>query len=128
MFGETGRAIRSGGTRASKISYRDYFRNDDRDDQRDYNRSQFAVFNYDNVVFESYNDAFSAARDVEKCILDYEICTVANFYEIARLSCNNYLAFNHGWTKLHLPDFHDPKIESVPDGYVIRLPKTVQID
>ncbi|MCR5432353.1 MAG: hypothetical protein K6E95_07330 [Lachnospiraceae bacterium] len=122
LFGESGRLgrSRSGG---SKISYQKYYRDDDRD-RREYGRPRnVGGFDYDDIVFETRGDADLVLDQLDSAISQYGVVSVADLYDLAGVTCRSYTANKYGWT-----DIHNAKVSRVSDGYIILLPRTVQID
>lgn len=123
LFGEPGHIGRNGGNRGSKISYQKYYR-DDRDDRRDYGRPRSAAgFDYDDILFETRGDADLVLDQLESCIANYGIASVADLYDLAGITCRSYTANKYGWT-----DIRSAKVVRTRDGYILQLPRTVQIN
>lgn len=122
LFGEVGRLGRGGRDRGSKISYQKYYR-DDRDDRRDYGRPRgTAGFEYDDILFESRGDADLVLDQLESAINIYGMASVADLYDLAGVTCRSYTANKYGWT-----DIRTAKVVRVRDGYILQLPRAVQI-
>jgi hypothetical protein len=123
LFGEVGRLGRGGRDRGSKISYQKYYR-DDRDDRRDYGRPRSTSgFDYDDILFETRGDADLVLDQLESAIASYGIASVADLYDLAGITCRSYTANKYGWT-----DIRSAKVVRVRDGYILQLPRTVQIN
>lgn len=123
LFGEAGRLGRGGRGDRSKISYQKYYR-DDRDDRRDYSRPRSAAgFDYDDILFETRGDADLVLDQLESAIANYSIASVADLYDLAGITCRSYTANKYGWT-----DIRSAKVVRVRDGYILQLPRTVQIN
>lgn len=123
LFGEAGRLGRGGRGDRSKISYQKYYR-DDRDDRRDYSRPRSAAgFDYDDILFETRGDADLVLDQLESAIANYGIASVADLYDLAGITCRSYTANKYGWT-----DIRSAKVVRVRDGYILQLPRTVQIN
>ena len=120
LFGEAGHLGRGGGKR-SKISYQKYYR-DDRDDRRDYGRPKADGFDYDDILFETRGDADMVLDQLEAAIANYGIASVADLYDLAGITCRSYTANKYGWT-----DIRTAKVVRTRDGYILQLPRTVQI-
>ena len=121
LFGEVGRLGRGGG-KGSKISYQKYYR-DDRDDRRDYGRPRASGFDYDDILFETRGDADMVLDQMESAIANYGIVSVADLYDLAGITCRSYTANKYGWT-----DIRTAKVVRTRDGYILQLPRTVQIN
>ena len=122
LFGDTGRigSRKSGG---SRIAYQKYY-DDRRDDRREYGRPRAAVgFEYDDIIFETRGDADLVLDQLESAIAKYEVASVADLYDLAGVTCRNYTANRYGWA-----DIQSAKVVRTSEGYVIRLPRAVQIN
>lgn len=122
LFGEIGRLGRSNRDKGSKISYQKYYR-DDRDDRHDYSRPRASGFEYDDILFETRGDADLVLDQLDSAISTYGIVSVADLYDLAGITCHNYTANKYGWT-----DMRNAKVVRVRDGYILQLPRTVQIN
>lgn len=122
LFGDTGRiGGRKGG--GSRIAYQKYY-DDRRDDRREYGRPRAAVgFEYDDIIFETRGDADLVLDQLESAIAKYDVASVADLYDLAGVTCRNYTANRYGWT-----DIQAAKVVRTSEGYVIRLPRAVQIN
>ena len=120
--GERGRLDSRGN--ASRVSYRSYYDRDDRDRDRGrgYPRT-YGGFDYDDILFETMGEAYRFLDALESVIAKYEVASVADFYELADVTNNNYNANKYGWT-----DIRTAVPERVRDGYIIRMPRPMPID
>lgn len=122
LFGEAGRLGRGGRDRKSKVSYQKYYR-DDRDDRREYGHPRSATnFEYDDILFETRGDADLVLDELESAIANYGIASVADYYDVAGMTCHSYMANKYGWT-----DIRNAKVIRVRDGYILQLPRAMQI-
>ena len=97
---------------------------DRRDDRREYGRPRAAVgFEYDDIIFETRGDADLVLDQLESAIAKYEVASVADLYDLAGVTCRNYTANRYGWS-----DIQSAKVVRTSEGYVIRLPRAVQIN
>lgn len=122
LFGEAGRL---GGRRekGSRVSYQKYY-DDRRDDRREYGRPRAAAgFEYDDIVFENRGDADLVLDQLESVINTYGIASVADLYDLAGVTCRSYTANKYGWTDIRMA-----KVVRIRDGYILELPRTVQIN
>jgi len=121
LFGEAGRI---GGRRekGSRISYQKYY-DDRRDDRRDYARPRTSSFEYDDIVFEDRGDAALVLDQLESAIANYGLASVADLYDLAGVTCRSYTANKYGWT-----DIRTAKVVRIHEGYILQLPRTVQIN
>lgn len=105
------------------ISYRDYSSRDrDRRDRHD--SASRGRFDFDDLVFDSRNDAEATLEQMDDIIERYGMATVLDLYESADLGRSApWTANRYGWSSLRSAD-----IIKVRDGYVIKLPKAMPID
>ena len=120
LFGEAGR-IGGRGNGKSKIAYQKYY---DRDDRREYGRPRTGGggFEYDDILFETRGDADLVLDQLESCINNYGLASVADLYDLAGVTCRSYTANKYGWT-----DIRTAKVVRIREGYIIQLPRTVQL-
>lgn len=120
LFGDSGRI---GGRKdgRSRVAYQKYY-DDRRDDRREYGRPRAAGFEYDDILFENRGDADMVLDQLEAAIANYGMASVADLYDLAGITCRNYTANRYGWT-----DIQAAKVVRVRDGYILQLPRTVQI-
>ena len=122
LFGEAGRVGgRKGG--GSKVSYQRYY-DDKREDRRDYGRPRVSGgFEYDDIIFETRADAELVLDQLESVISSYGIASVADLYDLAGITPpRGYTTNKYGWT-----DIRTAKVARVRDGYILQLPRAVQI-
>lgn len=116
LYGESG-SKRSSST-ASKISYRSYY---DRPNDREHHRS--SGFDYDDILLDSRGEAESILDRMDELISTYHVVSVADFYELADITNENYMNNKYGWK-----DIRSAKIVRTRDGYMIRMPRALPID
>jgi len=122
LFGEAGR-LGGRNNKGSRASYQRYY-DDRRDDRRDYGRPRaVSGFDYDDIVFDTRGDAALALDQMESAINQYSLVSVADLYDLAGITCRSYTANKYGWT-----DLRGAKVVRVRDGYILELPRTVQIN
>lgn len=122
LFGESGRVggRKSGG--GSRVSYQKYY-DDRRDDRRDYARPRIIPgYDYDDIIFDERGDADLVLDQMESAIANYDFVTVADLYDLAGVTCRSYTANKYGWT-----DIRNAKVVRVRDGYILQLPRAIQI-
>lgn len=120
LFGEAGHI----GGRREKGSSALYRYDDRRDDRRDYARPRSAIgFDYDDIVFKDRGDATLVLDRLESAIANYGLASVADLYDLAGMTCRSYMANKYGWT-----DIRTAKVIRTHDGYILQLPRTVQIN
>ena len=73
----------------------------------------------------SYQRYYDDRRDDrrEYAINQYQIVSVADLYDLAGITCRSYTANKYGWT-----DLRSAKVVRTRDGYILQLPRTVQIN
>ena len=122
LFGEAGR-LGGRNNKGSRASYQRYY-DDRRDDRRDYGRPRaVSGFDYDDIVFDTRGDADLVLDKMESAINQYSLVSVADLYDLAGITCRSYTANKYGWT-----DLRGAKVVRVRDGYILELPRTVQIN
>jgi hypothetical protein len=118
LYGES--RGRKSGTNASRVSYRSYYNEDRR--ERPTNRTR-SSFDYDDIIFDNRGDAEAVLSAMEDNIEEYGMVSIADLYEFADVSTNNYMLGKYGWTNLRSAD-----VVRVRDGgYMIKLPRAVQL-
>lgn len=124
LYGKNGRS-RKGSTLASHVSYWKCSSDDMRRsrDVRDARSVSQTGYNYDDIIFETRGDAESVLDAMNDIIAQYGMVTVADLYDLADISSNNYAANKYGWT-----DIHWCRPMRVRDGYVLKLPRALPID
>ena len=111
----------SGGT--SRVSYRKYYDERDRfDERRDgYSRSRF---DYGDIVFDSKGEAETVLDQMLDLVARYGMVTVLDMYELAGIGSKApYTAQNYGWVSLRTAE-----TVRIRDGYIIKLPKAAPLD
>lgn len=122
LFGEAGR-LGGRNSKGSRASYQRYY-DDRRDDRRDYGRPRaVSGFDYDDIIFDTRGDADLVLDQMESAINQYSLVSVADLYDLAGITCRSYTANKYGWT-----DLRGAKVVRVRDGYILELPRTVQIN
>ena len=84
-------------------------------------RNTNTVYEYENVVFESYGDAQDVLDGLYDCLQRYEKVRVFDLYDLAEIP-TNATDRNYGWT-----DLHGSKIISVKEGWMIDLPRAIPL-
>lgn len=120
LFGEAGR-IGNRKPNGSKVSYQGYY-DQKRDDRRNYSRPRAAGFEYDDIIFETRADAELVLDQLDAAIANYGMVSVLDLYDLAGVTCRQYTADKYGWT-----DIRNAKVSRVADGYIIQLPRALQI-
>ena len=122
LFGEAGRIGGKKGN-GSKVSYQRYY-DDRREDRRNYARPRApGGYDYDDIIFESRGDADLVLDQLEAAINQFGLASVLDLYDLAGITCpTSYTADKYGWT-----DIRSAKVVRTRDGYVLELPRAVQI-
>lgn len=85
------------GNNASRVSYKDFYddrgRRDRHDDRRAHNRQS-----YDDIEFESREDAEEVLNRMDEIVDQYGVVTVADLFDLAGKTGNGYTDQNYGWT------------------------------
>ena len=119
LYGET--RDRRNSSSAHTVSYRSYYEDRDRrDDRRSESRIR-AGYSYDDLVFDNRMEAEDVLNRMEEIIDQYKIVSVADMYDLANVSCC-HTDYNYGWS-----DIRSAEVISVRDGYIIKMPKALPI-
>ena len=113
LYGETGHSKRSS---SSRISYSKYY-DDRRDDRRSNTSALSSRYDYDDVIFETRDEAKEVLERMDELIDLYGVASIADFYDLAGIT-GNYTDNKYGWTNLASAD-----VVRVRDGYTIKLPR-----
>lgn len=125
-FGEAPRRRRRSIDRRSRydydrVSYRDDDRRyDDRDRDRRRVREAAGVRDYENLSFNTKDDADAVISALVDMIDVYGQVSVLDLYEAAGVSAPDYAVGNYGWFKLG-----SASPRRIRDGYVLDLPRPV---
>ncbi len=120
LYGESGRA-RKNNTNGSKVSYRNFY---ERDNNSHRERSSSPKgFDYDNLLFETRGEAESVLDAMFDIIGQYGVVSVADLYDLANVSNDNFSANKYGWQ-----DIRGCKATRVRDGYILKLPRALPIN
>lgn len=110
LYGETGKSKKN-----SKVSYQKYYDSGKKDYTAPKSRTSYE---YDELLFETRGDAESVLDAMNEIIAQYEVVSVADLYDLANVSNDNYAANKYGWT-----DIAGCRAVRVRDGYILKLPK-----
>lgn len=125
FYGEVRSSRPSGGSRgsnASRISYKDYW-DDKRDDKRDDRRANTSRFSYDDILFDTKQDAEDVLDRMDEIVEQYGVVTVADLFDLAGVSGSAYTDQNYGWTSTR-----SAVVERTRRGdYYIKLPRASSI-
>ena len=98
----------------SRVTYRDYSSVSTQRRPEPIQRNK--VFDYGQIVFESYADAEKVLNYMNELISAYGMATVADLYDGAGVT-GHYTDNRYGWS-----DIRNAKIIRVRDGYLLELP------
>ncbi len=115
LYGEAGRKKSSN---ASRISYRDYYKDDRRIRERSSIRSSY---DFDDIIFNNRGEAEDVLSQMDELIKTYDLVRVADFYDLVGIT-GNYTDNKYGWT-----DIRSAKVIRVRDGYMIKLPHALPL-
>ena len=115
-------ARRSSST-ASKISYRDYYDGDRRNNDRFRNETRSVTkYSYDDIILESKGEAEAVLERMSEIIDIYGMVRVAALYDLVGVT-GDYTDNKYGWTNLR-----NAEPIRVSNGYMLKLPKAGPID
>lgn len=110
-------------TATSKVSYSSYYGRD-RDRRVDPPSRLRNGFEYDEIVFESRGDAEAVLVAMQEVIDTYDFVSVADLYDLAEVSNQNYNANKYGWYDIRSAQ----PVRLRDGGYVLKLPRAVPRD
>lgn len=122
LYGEMrGSSKRS--TPGSKVSYRDYYDDRDRDRRGGYRDRVSSRYDYDDVIFDSRGEAEEVLSSMYDILERYKVVSVADLFDLVGLQCK-YTDNKYGWMDLRGSEV----VRTYDGGYTIRLPKAMSID
>ena len=124
IFGESGDSARGYGGYYSQSSYRQYGQTGKASEQRGPNYSrpqQNPGMRYRDVIFEARGDAEVVLYNMCEMLSEYDVVSVADFLDLSGEK-SSYVDNKFGWF-----DLSDARVEHVRDGYIVNLPKAVDI-
>lgn len=80
------------------------------------------TYDYNNIVLETRGDAEAVLMGMDDIIAKYETVSVADLYDLVGIT-GNYTDYKYGWS-----DIRSARVERVPNGYRIRMPKALPLD
>ena len=108
---------------SSKISYRDYYRNDDDLPFKDTKTSVASVLDYDSIVFDTRGEAEKVLSMMDEVISTYNAISIADYYEICGIDDANYTACKYGWRDIRTARV----VRTTYNQYQIKLPKAIPL-
>lgn len=119
LYGETGHSEKR--STASKVSYRSYYDQKNRRDDRPANRTR-AGRSYNDVILESRGEAEEVLARMDELVDTYGLVSVADLYDLVGVT-SEYTDNKYGWT-----DVRNASIVRVRDGYLIKMPKAMPLN
>lgn len=107
---------------AGRVSYRSFY--DQRNDSVRTPVNTRSRFDYDDIIFETKGEAEVVLDRMFELLDIYKSVTVADLYDLADISHDNYMAHKYGWTDLR--GVYSERING--GGYVLKLPKVRPLD
>ena len=124
LYGDRGGSGGGGRTNASKVSYRSYYEREN-DRRRESTPSRVrSGFDCNNISFETRGDAEAVLNEMENCIEQYDMVSVADLYDLADVSITNPSANRYGWTNLATAQI----VRERDGGYIIKLPRALPLN
>ena len=118
LYGKSGNRQSQAPGYADRVSYRSYS-----DAPRRSSYGTRPTYNYQEVSFDSREDAERVLNCMDDIIQQYGVVRIADYYDLAGITDFNYTANNYGWESIR-----SASVVGVPDGYIITLPKARQLD
>lgn len=123
FYGESRRGTKR--STSDRVSYRNYYDND-RPYVRDSRPYTQQALSYDDVIIPSRGEAEEVLRRMDEIMDMYGLVRVADLYDLVGITANP-IDNKYGWTNIR-----NANIERVRTndgyGYVINLPRAIQID
>lgn len=121
MWGESGRGKNYSGN-SDKVSYRSYYGSNDNNRSNSSTKTR-SVFDYDNIVIPTRQEAEEVIRRMDEIIDIYEMVSVADLYDLCGITDHNYMNAKYGWLNIRTAE-----AVRVRDGYVLKLPRALPLD
>jgi hypothetical protein len=124
LFGEQARTSRGRDRgRTSYVSYDRYSSRDKKDDRREsYAARNRATHNFDDIVFETRNDAEEVLNSLIDYIEKYDEASVAVLYDLVGVT-ESFTDHKYGWRNLS-----SASVSRTRDGYVLNLPRPLLLE
>lgn len=106
-------------TKASKISYRDYYGRDERKYER---REHYNTYSYDQITVDTRGEAEEVLDRMIELIQTYGQVSVADFCDLVGVT-GQYTDNKYGWDNLR-----NATVIRVQDGYAFKLPKALPLN
>lgn len=123
MYGESGRSKTYTGN-SDKVSYRSYYGSNDssRNNNNSGSRTR-SVFDYDNIVIPTRQEAEEVIRRMDEIVEIYQMVSVADLYDLCGITDHNYMNAKYGWMNIRTAE-----AVRVRDGYILKLPRAMPLD
>lgn len=106
----------------SYVSYSSYYEDDRREHYKRNRRARQAQHDFDDVLFDSRNDAEAVLSRMLDVLDEYDDISVADFYDMVGVD-SVYTDRDWGWENLS-----SAYVERIRDGYIIRLPRAIALN
>ena len=103
---------------SSRISYRDYSGSG----KREWPVPRRDDYDYDDLVYDSRDEAYDVLDGMQDIIATYGVATVADMCDLSGVTCQ-YPDNRYGWMNIK-----SAQVVHRGDGYTIKMPKAVPID
>lgn len=120
LYGEARAGSRGGSRRTSYTSYSSYHKNDSRN-RASTEKRRARLHDFSDVVIPTRSEAQEIMDQLADIVIDYEYASVEDFYSLAGLRPSPTDAY-WGWY-----DTSGWRVRQVRDGYVVDLPKPVEL-
>lgn len=118
LYGGTGRSGKRHST--DRIAYTRY---SEKPRDRDYSAARVrSACDYEDIIFSTRGEAERALSQMDDIIDAYGVVSIADLYEMADLAAP-HTYHKYGWSNLR-----NAEAVRVRDGYMLKLPKALQID
>lgn len=122
MWGESGRGKNYNGN-SDKVSYRSYYGSNDNRNSNNSGSKTRSVFDYDNIVIPTRQEAEEVIRRMDEIIEIYQMVSVADLYDLCGVTDHNYMNAKYGWMNIRTAE-----AVRVRDGYILKLPRAMPLD
>jgi hypothetical protein len=122
LYGESGRGKNYSGN-SDKVSYRSYYGSNDSSRSNNSGARTRSVFDYDNIVIPTRQEAEEVIRRMDEIIETYQMVSVADLYDLCGITDHNYMNAKYGWMNIRTAE-----AVRVRDGYILKLPRALPLD
>ena len=122
MWGESGRSKNYNGS-SDKVSYRSYYGSNDNNRNSNSSTRTRSVFDYDNIVIPTRQEAEEVIRKMDEIIEVYQTVSVADLYDLCGITDHNYMNAKYGWMNIRTAE-----AVRVHNGYILKLPRAMPLD